>query len=221
MVPTSSFPIPTIYSRSGITNNTYIDFDQLYNSITTEQNKIKKGRYVESEDGVAHIEIGGEYYIDDINQINSIMFDNFEANQDNLTVITINNTGSINFPKIFETTTNVEGNLVPTNDYIGMESPSGEYAEYFVLEKYYGNIIWNVPNATYIELPSAPFIGHLVAPNADVQGPELHYAGNFIVNSLYLPGSYTGNGGFFGGGAEAHFYPLTITNIPENKSIRS
>ena len=84
-----------------------------------------------------------------------------------------------------------------------MERPNSNYANYYVIDKYYGNIIWNIPNATYIELPSAPFIGHLVAPNADLYGPELHYAGTFLVNSLYLEGN-----------SEAHYYPLTSTNIP-------
>lgn len=181
----------------------YINFDRLYEKVTTEQNKIRKGRYITSEDSVAHIETGGEYYIDDINDINEIVFDNFEDNQDNLTVITINNTESINFPKIYASENNGEQSLISTNDYIGMERPNSNYANYYVIDKYYGNIIWNIPNATYIELPSAPFIGHLVAPNADVYGPELHYAGAFLVNSLYLEGN-----------SEAHYYPLTSTNIP-------
>ena len=60
--------------------------------------------------------------------------------------------------------------------------------------------IFNVPNATYIKLKeNAPFAGHLVAPKADVETPELHFAGAFIVNSLYAEGN-----------TEAHFYPLTI-----------
>ena len=181
----------------------YINFDRLYEKITAEQNKIRKGRYITSEDGIAHLETGGEYYVDDINDINEIVFDNFEDNQDNLTIITINNTGSINFPKIYASEDNGEQSLVSTNDYIGMERPNSNYADYYVIDKYYGNIIWNIPNATYIELPSAPFIGHLVAPNADLYGPELHYAGALLVNSLYLEGN-----------SEAHYYPLTSTNIP-------
>ena len=186
----------------------YMNFDRLYDSITTEQNKIRKGRYITSEDSVAHLETGGEYYIDDINDISEIVFDNFEDNQDNLTVITINNTESINFPKIYASENNGEQSLISTNDYIGMERPNSNYADYYVIDKYYGNIIWNIPNATYIELPSAPFIGHLVAPNADLYGPELHYAGTFLVNSLYLEGN-----------SEAHFYPLTSTNIPYRSSM--
>ena len=186
-----------------VTTGNYINFDRLYDSIITEQNKIKKGRHVSSEDNVAHVETGGEYYIDDINEINSIVFNNFEDNQNNLTIITINNSSNINFPKIYASENNDEKSLIPTNDFIGMERPDSNYANYYVIDKYYGNIIWNIPNATYIELPSAPFIGHLVAPNADVYGPELHYAGAFLVNSLYLEGN-----------SEAHYYPLTNTNIP-------
>ena len=190
-------------SSNKSTGGEYMNFDRLYDSIVDEQSKIRKGKTITAEGGVAHVETGGEYYIDDISDIESIMFDNFEANEDDLTIITINNSGKISFPKIYETAENGEGNLVSTNDYMGMERPNSEYAEFFVLNKYYGNIIWNLPNATYIELPSAPFIGHLVAPKADVTGPELHYAGAFLVNSLYIQGN-----------SEAHFYPLTSTNIP-------
>ena len=186
----------------------YMNFNRLYDSIITEQNNIKKGRYVSSEDGVAHIDIGEENYIDDINEINSIIFDDFENNQENPTIITINNTGDIHFPKIYASEENGENSLISTNDYHEMERPNGDYADYYVLDKYHGNIIWNIPNATYIELPSAPFIGHLVAPKADVKGPELHYAGAFLVNSLYLEGN-----------SEAHFYPLTSTNIPYRNSM--
>ena len=191
-----------------VTIGNYINFDKLYEKITTEQSKIRKGRYIISKDGFAHVETGGEYYIDDINEINSIVFDNFEDNQNNLTIITINNSSNINFPKIYASENNNEKSLVPTNDFIGMERPNSNYADYYVIDKYHGNIIWNIPNATYIELPSAPFIGHLIAPKADVKGPELHYAGAFIVNSLYLEGN-----------SEAHFYPLTITNIPYRSSM--
>ena len=191
------------YPKVSLNNSLYMNFNRLYDSIIAEQNKIKKGKNVTSEDGMVHVETGGEYYIDDINNINEIVFDNFEDNKDDLTIITINNTGSITFPKIYNSTSNGENSLIPTNDFLGMNRPGRDYERYYVTEKYYGNIIWNVPNATYIELPSAPFIGHLVAPKADVYGPELHYGGAFLVNSLYLEGN-----------SEAHYYPLTSTNIP-------
>ena len=37
----------------------------------------------------------------------------------------------------------------------------------------------------------------MIAPNADVETPELHFAGCFIVNSIYGEGN-----------TEAHFYPI-------------
>ena len=190
------------------TTGNYINFDRLYDSITTAQNKIKKGHYVSSEDNVAHVEIGGEYYIDDISNVKDIIFDNFEENNNKLTIITINNSEINQFPQLFRSDDSSNYNIIPTNDYIGMEKPNSHYADYYVTDTYYGNIIWNIPNATYIELPSTPFVGHLVAPNADVHGAETHYAGAFIVNSLYLEGN-----------SEAHFYPLVIDNIPYRNSL--
>ena len=196
-------PTSASYSIGSTSAGKYMNFDRLYDSIINDQKHIKKGRTIDLDNDVAHIETGGEYYIDDINELNEIVFDNFKDNEDNLTVITINNTGDIHFPKIYASENNDEKSLIPTNDFIGMERPNSDYADYYVIDKYHGNIIWNIPNATYIELPSAPFIGHLVAPNADLYGPELHYAGAFLVNSLYLEGN-----------SEAHFYPLTSTKIP-------
>ena len=187
-------------NSSDISSVDYINFNRLYDNVVDDQKRIKKGKKVTVENRIANITIGGEYYIDDVNEIDKIMFDNFAENEDKLTIITINNTGSIYFPKIYESTNNGEGNLVSSNDYIGMERPNDYYASNYVLDKYYGNIIWNVPNASYIELPSAPFIGHIVAPSADLYGPELHYAGAFLVNSLYLEGK-----------SEAHYYPLSNT----------
>ena len=199
--------------NSSLTNfvvGNYMNYDRLKDSIQTKQNRIKRGRAIVSQDRVAHVKTGGEYFISDINEIDSILFDDFADNKDKLTIITINNTGDIKFPKIYESMDNGEGSLVSTNDYYGMNRPDSNYAEYYVIDRYYGNIIWNIPNATYIELPSAPFIGHVIAPNADLYGPELHYAGAFLVNSLYLEGN-----------SEAHFYPLTITDIPYQSNMES
>ena len=91
---------------------------------------------------------------------------------------------------------------IATNDFYNKEAATHLYeANTFLSEdSYYGNIVWNLPIATYIKLKeNAPFAGHLVAPNADVETPELHFAGAFIVNSFYGEGN-----------TEAHFYPLTV-----------
>ena len=185
----------------------FINFDRLYDNITMQQNAIEEGQKIDEDDGVAHIEIGSNYVIEDINQVNEIVFDNFEKNKDKLTIITIKNNGNINFPKMsYQVKNSTNNTLLITNDYYGKEEATYEYElNTFKQDDYYGNIIWNVPNATYITLAeNAPFAGHLVAPNADVETPELHFAGCFIVNSLYCEGS-----------TEAHFYPLTATQMDE------
>ena len=121
-----------------------------------------------------------------------------------MTVITILNDGDTYLPLISQTSSN---NPVPTKDYFGKAEAMFSY-EYFNFPKdiYYGNIIWNIPNARYIELaPDAPFIGHLIAPNAELYTTETHFSGSFIVSSLYAEGN-----------SEAHFFPLQAINPPEN-----
>ena len=176
----------------------FLNFNRLYNNIVAEQNAIEEGNKVKTVDGVAHIKIGGNYVIDDISEVNEIMFDNFEANKDEITIVTIKNSGSINFPLISKDTGNYKG--IPTNDYYGKKIPNQSYEMNGLLpDEYHGNIIFNVPNANYIKLaPNAPFAGHLIAPNADLETEETQLAGCMIVNSLYAEG-----------GSEAHFYPLT------------
>ena len=205
----SSYPVFDTYSNVHPISGNYINIERLYTKIIEEQNKIKKGRYVEVENGVANIEIGGEYYINNINDIDSIVFDKFENNENHLTVITINDSGSINFPKIYDESIS-EDNIIPTNDSFQSTKPNNSYPGNYVLSKYKGNIIWNIPNATYISLPTTPFVGHLIAPNADIEAGEFHFAGAFLVNSLAVEGN-----------TEAHFYPLTNTNIPYKSSINN
>ena len=185
---------------------TYINIERLYDNIIEKQSKIAKGRHIDSNEKNIHIEIGGNYYIDNINNIDSIIFDNFENNENELTTITITDTGAINIPKIYDTTIDSEG-IIPTNDSYDSTKPNNSYPGNYVLTKYKGNIIWNIPNATYIKVPTNPFVGHLIAPNADVEGEEFHFAGAFLVNSLAVEGN-----------TEAHFYPLTKNSIPYRSS---
>ena len=202
---------PEIYNYSGDNRSSvlrsetpYINYKRLYDNIVEEQKKIKQGMPVTVVDGVAHIKIGENYYIDDINQIKEIVFDDFEDNNKKMTVITVLNKDYISFPKISQS--NV-GNYVPTKDYFGKKEPMFEY-EYtnFPDDIYAGNIIWNVPDSKYISFETqTPIIGHLVAPNADVEIKETHFAGGFIVNSLYAENN-----------SEAHFFPLQPVDIPEN-----
>jgi len=168
-------------AASGLADN-YINFDRLYNNIVSEQKKIYEGEKVVANNGVANIEIGGNYVIEDINDINEIVFDNFLNNKNMITVITVKNSDNINFPLISKDSGEYKG--IPTNDYFGKEHATHSYEQrmFVYSDSYYGNIVWNVPNAKYIKLKeNAPFAGHLIAPNADVETPELHFAGCFIV----------------------------------------
>ena len=207
-----------MYEYYGLPVDHFINFDRLYNNIVAEQKGIEEGTKVKSAEGVAHIKIGGNYVIDDISDINKIVFDNFDDNKKMITVITIKNSGDINFPEINRDSGTYKG--IVTNDYFGKEQATHLYeANTFISEdSYYGNIVWNVPNATYIKLKeNSPFAGHLIAPNADVETPETHFAGCFIVNSIYGEGN-----------TEAHFYPLTAfdncecddSKVPDNLKVR-
>ncbi len=176
----------------------YINFDRLYDKVISQQKEIEEGSKTSISEGVAHIKVGGNYVIEDINNLNEIVFDNFDENKDKITIITVKNSGDINFPLISKDTGPYKG--IVTNDYYNKTEVTHPYEiSNLVKDSYHGNIIWNVPNATYIKLKeNAPFAGHLIAPKADVETPELHFSGCFIVNSLYAEGN-----------TEAHFYPLT------------
>ncbi len=192
-----------------ITN--YINFDRLYSNIISEQSKIEEGTSITPSNGKAHIRVGGSYVIDNINDVDEIIFDNFDDNKKYITVITIKNSGDINFPLISKDTGSYKG--IVTNDYFGKEQATHLYEQdTFTQDTYFGNIVWNIPNATYIKLKEgAPFAGHLIAPKADVETPETHFAGCFIVNSIYGEGN-----------TEAHFYPLTSTatyEVPEYNDL--
>ena len=181
-----------------ISTDNYINFDRLYDKVVAQQKEIEEGSKTSIDNGVAHIKVGGNYVIDDINSLNEIVFDNFDENKDKLTIITVKNSGDINFPLVSRDTGSYKG--IVTNDYYDKKDVTHPYEiNNLVQDSYHGNIVWNIPNATYIKLKeNAPFAGHLVAPKADVESPELHFSGCFIVNSLYAEGN-----------TEAHFYPIT------------
>ncbi len=179
----------------------YINYKRLYDNIVAEQAKISEGETVTAQNGVIHIPTGGTYTIDDISGVSEIIFDDFYKNKDSMTIITIKNSGKINFPKVSKDKGGYKGIL--TNDYYGKDKPTQVYEldEGLIEDDYHGNIIFNLPDANYIKLaPNAPFAGHIIAPNADVETEETQIAGAMIVNSFYAEG-----------GTELHFYPLSLT----------
>ena len=70
------------FSGPGNFNNfleNYLNFNRLYDNVVAEQSAIDEGKEVKNgEDKVTHIPIGGNYVIEDINDINEIVFDNFD-----------------------------------------------------------------------------------------------------------------------------------------------
>lgn len=188
------------YNYHGYTNyldKNFINFNRLYDNIVSEQNAIYRGKEIKTDEEEAHIKIGNNYTIKDINQLKEIVFDNFDENKEKLTIITINNDGDIDFPRVSAD----KIGLIETNDYFGKKEATQDYEINRELnDNYYGNIIWNIPNAKYIKLAeNAPFFGHIIAPNADVETSETQLAGAIIANSFYAEGS-----------SEAHFYPITV-----------
>ena len=178
-------------------NLDYINMDRLYNRVTEQAKDLENGIVV-NKTGKINLTVGKNYIINDISEINEIVFDNFAENKNKTTTITIKNSGTVNFPLISKDTGNYKG--ITTNDYFGKKEATYTYEiGSFAPDTYYGNIVWNLPNATFIKYnQNAPFAGHLIAPKADVELGETHFSGCFIVNSLYAEGN-----------TEAHFYPLT------------
>ena len=179
----------------------FINFKRLYEKVVEEQQMLSDGETIEPKETL-HIKIGSNYVIDDISNVKEIVLDGFDENKNEATYITIMNEGNITMPKVMAE--DAKNGYITTNDYMGKESATYQYEQYsFGPDHYFGNVVWNVPNANYIELTEdAPFAGHLIAPNADVETPELHFSGCFVVNSLYTAGN-----------TEAHFYPMTAGDV--------
>ena len=190
------YTLDTIHSTYQSDN--YIDFKTLYDAIVEQQTHIDEGTTIKTRTcgkvSCIEIPIGGNYTLEKSNDSAPIVdFKNFEDNKNKLTIITINNSGEVTLPR-----TNIA-----TNDYYGGHTYLSNGNTIIYQERYYGNIVWNLPNATLIKFSDGmPFIGHIIAPNADVETREFHFAGAMIVNSLYTEGH-----------TEAHFYPLTVGSV--------
>lgn len=168
----------------------YLDFNKLYEKVINEQKKLSSGTIIESSDDI-YLKSGGTYTIESVIDVNNIHITDY--NKDEITLININDDGVIErFPKIL-----IGDSEVSTEDYIYRNGST---------EKYFGNIVFNLPYAKKVTLAKAPFIGHFIAPNTDVEMPEMNFAGAFIVNSL------TGSGN-----TEGHMYPYSLSELPKDE----
>ena len=213
----------------------YINFDRLYSRVQEEQELIPQGEeptqylFGPNNERAAYIkleETDKDYYAFHINNDEllsseragntAICFDGLDDVKDKTIVVTINATGSIVLPRTVQADSQYhqclnrqhDGNIT-TNDYLGMPRPSSDYANYYVEEKYFGNIIYNIPNATSIIMQSGAYDAHIIAPNANIIGNELQIAGSVVTSSISLNGN-----------SELHFYPLS-TSIPHISSTNS
>lgn len=174
-------------------DNRYLDFKELYNDVVKEQERLKKGEVI---DGVTdlYLESGNTYTINNIQNISNIHITDY--NKEDITLININDTMIDNFPKVL-----IEDKQVSTSDYMYKNGDN---------ESYFGNIVFSLPNARNISFPSSSFIGHVIAPKADIFMDHMNFAGTFIVNSL------TGSGS-----TEAHLYPYTLSSLPKEGTSNS
>lgn len=192
-----------IYQVNSSKRGEYINFGDLKSSIIEQQKQISKGTELRKiDDHNLRVKIGDSYVVDNFDGVMSIFLDDFDENESKVTVITINQSGTIYFPGVY---INSSHKYVETNDRAGRNVTVYSGEPFYGKDTYFGNIIWNFPNATHIKFSGVPLIGHVIAPNADVEFlEETHYAGAIIANSLYAAGK-----------SEAHFYPLQVDLEPK------
>ena len=153
-----------------ITDN-YLNFDILFNEIRKQSKSIVDGEYVKPDkDGKIEIEIGKKVIIKDISKASVINITG-ERNNSNLTLINIEDSGSVKLPQL-----NINGSQTSTD-----ESNSTGTA-----------VIWNIPYATSVQMADSPSLGHIIAPNANITTGNTNYAGCMIANSLdgHIEGHY-------------------------------
>ena len=178
----------------------YIDFDALASTIVEEQKHLALGTILTPDsEGRIYVQAGGTYTIESLSNVNEIIFDNLTKDVNETTMITITDpgdaTGKIHFPLLLKRVGDQTEQIVTGN-----KDSSDEY--------YGGNVVWNITNAEYITFTKAPFIGHLIAPQADIKLEEMNFAGTFIVNSLQGAG-----------GTEGHYFPYKGKELEKSEPV--
>ena len=166
-----------------VRTNNYIDFSLLKSKIIAQQAILAEGNTVTPDaNGVITIRGGTISTIKTLSGVNKIVFEDFDVFQEDTTVVNILQSGSATMPLLINGST---GSEFSTSDFA---KENGKYKNV--------NLVWSLPNAVDLNLRQSPFIGHLIAPKADVDLPQMNFAGCFLVNSL--DGVQ---------GTEAHYYP--------------
>ena len=232
--PSCSTVASKYYNYSGYSGGSNItacstlnfSFTNLYNNIVEAQARIERGVPIEGE-STLELTPGSNYNIININDVKEIVFKDIDSEENTLTVITALDSGSVHMPNIYWAGDNDENNQFITNDNFGgstaylagavstqnseVAAPMHNMPTFYKYEDvYHGNIVWNFPNATSIDFTGVPFVGHLIAPNADVSMPESNTTGALIVNSF----SGAGN-------SEIHSYPLQVSGLLRDLNSRN
>ena len=131
---------------------------------------------------------GSTYTIDSLEGVSEIRINNLQMNNnEQTTLINIPDSGTINMPTI----TDGSGNQFSTNDYIGSVTNTM-------------NLVWSIPNASKVVFGASAFVGHVIAPNADVEKLQGNSAGCIICKNIK--------------GVEIHYYPFNGTlDIPKKE----
>ena len=159
-------------SNPTVITDDYLNFDTLFSTVRTQsQNLSTIGEKAKiDDDGKVQIKIGDRIIIENLEKVTVIDIEgNRQSNQ--LTLINIKDSGNIKMPDV-----HINGQQTSTDD----TDATGN------------SIVWNIPNATSVQMADSPSIGHIVAPNAKVKTGNSNYAGCMIAKSLdgHIEGHY-------------------------------
>ena len=166
-----------------VITDTYLDFNKLFDSIRNQSKNLEVGEKAKvKEDKAIDIKIGKTVTISDLKDVTYINLIG-DVSDNKTTLINISGTGTVTMPEL-----RINGEQAHSDE----QSSTGNA------------IVWNFPNATNIKMASSPFVGHIVAPSADIEAPDTNFAGCMITKSL-------------SGHIEGHFYTYSGTKIPLNE----
>lgn len=179
---------PSYTNYMAIRTENYFDFERLKTNVINEQASFAEGTTLTpDENGVIYVEAGSTYTINSLAEVSEIRINNLELNNnEQTTLINIVDSGTtddgegnsyLQMPSITDGT----GTQFSTNDYIGDVSNTM-------------NLVWSIPNATKVVFGSSVFVGHVIAPNANVEKLAGNSAGCIICKNIQ--------------GEEIHYYPF-------------
>ncbi len=168
-------------SSSTVITDNYLNFDTLFNKIKSQSKSIVSGKKVtkRSDNSEIEIDIGDTVIIESLDGVSNIRLRGNEDSNE-LTLINITAKGTVSLPQLW---------INEQQAHSGEKSGTGNA------------IVWNLPNATTINMANSASVGHIVAPNADIKAQSTNYAGCLIGKSLDGP-------------IEGHFYTYSGTKIP-------